>query len=236
LLVVNDLSVHYGNLLALDRVSLEVPRGQIVSIIGSNGSGKSTLLKTLAGVIFPSSGDISLEGRKLANLPSDKVVKLGISLVPEGRQVFISLPVIDNLILGGYLWRGRKNRAESHRLLQRVFELFPRLHERQNQMAGTLSGGEQQMLAIGRALMSRPKLLMLDEPSLGLAPLIIEEIMAALTELKSKGTTIILVEQNARAALEISQFSYALRTGKVVHQGFSNDLLDDPTVVEAYLT
>jgi branched-chain amino acid transport system ATP-binding protein len=235
LLKVDDLSVYYGNVLALQRVSLEIPRGRMVSIIGANGAGKSTLLKTLSGVTRSSEGKITFENQPVERLSSKAIVRKGISLVPEGRQLFTSLKVYDNLLLGAYLQYNRRSRAEIESRLMGVFTLFPQLKERANQSAGTLSGGEQQMVSIGRALMAKPRLLMLDEPSMGLAPLVIKEIFRTIGDLNQQGVTILLVEQNARAALAICSYAYVLETGNVVRQGPGSELMHDPGIIEDYL-
>ncbi len=235
MLEVKGIDVFYGVVQALTGVSLRVPEGRITSIVGANGAGKSTLLKTLSGQIHPKKGTVLWQGREVQNQSSTDMVKQGLSLVPEGRQLFSSLPVVDNLLLGAYLLKGGKHRSEIQRRLAQVYALFPRLKERARQEAGTLSGGEQQMVSIARALMMKPKLLMLDEPSMGLAPLVIRNIMRVILSLNEQGTSILLVEQNARAALSISHRAYVLETGTVVHQGSAADLLHDPKVVEDYL-
>ncbi len=235
MLDIRDLEAFYGNIQALRHVSLHVPNSRIVSIVGANGAGKSSLLKSVAGVLASKEGSISLEGREISRLPQKKIVEYGISLVPEGRQLFAHLSVLDNLHLGAYTHFTRKNRKLISDTLEKVFVLFPRLGERQSQIAGTLSGGEQQMLSIGRALMAGPRLLMLDEPSLGLAPLVVGEIFENIVSLNASGTTILLVEQNAREALHLSHYAYVLETGRVVHEGTADDLLGDPKIEQAYL-
>ncbi len=231
MLKVENLNVFYGGIHALKGVSIDVREGQIVSIIGSNGAGKSTLLNTISGIVKPKEGRIEYKGKDLSRLPH-RVVKAGISQVPEGRLVFANLTVKENLMMGAYLRRDTKGIEKD---LKSVFRLFPRLEERIGQMAGTLSGGEQQMLAIGRALMCKPKLLMLDEPSLGLAPVIIDSIMEKITEINQHGTTILLIEQNAHLALEVSHYAYVLSVGKVVSEGQSADLAKDKAMLAAYL-
>jgi len=235
MLEVKKIDVYYGAVQALAGVSLQVAEGKITAIVGANGAGKSTLLKVLSGQLAPRRGKILLQGRELGSCTCQDMVKLGISLVPEGRQLFTSLKVIDNLMLGAYLQYKRKNRAQIQRRLARVYRLFPRLEERAQQVAGTLSGGEQQMVSIARALMIRPRLLMLDEPSMGLAPLVIRDILATIVELNRQGTTVLLVEQNARAALAICHYAYVLETGRVAHQGRGPELMQDPRIIEDYL-
>lgn len=235
MLEVDNIDVYYGGVRALRKVSITVSEGEITTIVGANGAGKSTLLKTLSGQVHPKNGRVFWQGRQIHAQSSTDMVKMGISLVPEGRQLFISLKVLDNLLLGAYLLHCRKNREMIERRLAEVYELFPRLKERSRQVAGTLSGGEQQMVSIGRALMMKPKLLMLDEPSMGLAPLVIRDIFKTIVSLNRQGATILLVEQNARAALSISSRAYVLETGTVVHQGSGMDLLHDAKVIEDYL-
>jgi branched-chain amino acid transport system ATP-binding protein len=233
LLRIRDLSTHYGPIQALDKVSLEVDRGELVAMVGANGAGKTTLLHTLSGVLAPSGGEIVFDGRQITRLASHQVVEAGICHVPEGRQVFPPLSVDDNLRLGAYAVRRDKAWVESE--LASIYELFPILKERSRQTAGTLSGGQQQMLAIGRALLGRPRLLLLDEPSMGLAPLLVEEIFRVIQGLNEKGVTILLVEQNARAALGIANRGYVLETGRVVLSASSSELLADEAVRKAYL-
>lgn len=235
MLEVDNIDVYYGGVQALRKVSITVSEGEITTIVGANGAGKSTLLKTLSGQVHPKNGRVFWQGRQIHAQSSTDMVKMGISLVPEGRQLFISLKVLDNLLLGAYLLHCRKNREMIERRLAEVYELFPRLKERSRQVAGTLSGGEQQMVSIGRALMMKPKLLMLDEPSMGLAPMVIRDIFKTIVSLNRQGATILLVEQNARAALSISSRAYVLETGTVVHQGSGSDLLHDAKVIEDYL-
>jgi branched-chain amino acid transport system ATP-binding protein len=233
MLEIKNLAVNYGAIAALHGISLSVPDGKIVTLIGANGAGKTTTLKSISGLLKPASGEIIYEGQNIAGLPPHRIVARGVSQSPEGRMIFANLTVHENLQLGAYL---EKNRDTIRRELERVFTLFPRLKEREKQIAGTLSGGEQQMLAIGRALMSRPKLLLLDEPSLGLAPLLVKSIFEKIVEInRQQNLTILLVEQNANLALEISHFGYVLETGKVVLQGGSAELRQNPKVKSAYL-
>jgi branched-chain amino acid transport system ATP-binding protein len=233
MLEIKNLAVNYGAIAALHGISLSVPDGQIVTLIGANGAGKTTTLKTISGLLKPVSGAVLYDGQNIAGLPAHRIVARGISQSPEGRMIFANLTVHENLQLGAYL---QKNRDTIRHELERVFVLFPRLKEREKQVAGTLSGGEQQMLAIGRALMSRPRLLLLDEPSLGLAPLLVKTIFDKIVEInREAGLTILLVEQNANLALEISHFGYVLETGKVVLQGSSAELRQNPKVKNAYL-
>jgi branched-chain amino acid transport system ATP-binding protein len=234
-LEIRGLNAFYGNIQPLRHVSLSVPEGRIVSIVGANGAGKSSLLKCIAGVIRSKEGRVSFNGRAIVRLSQTVIVGLGISLVPEGRQLFTHLTVLDNLHLGAYTYFRRKNKEMIAEHLQTVFALFPRLQERSSQIAGTLSGGEQQMLSIGRALMARPSLLMLDEPSLGLAPIVVEEIFRTVSRLNESGATILLVEQNAREALRLCHYAYVLETGRIVHEGTGDTLLNDPVIEEAYL-
>jgi branched-chain amino acid transport system ATP-binding protein len=233
MLEIKKLVVNYGAITALHGISLSVPDGKIVTLIGANGAGKTTTLKTISGLLKPNGGEILHDGKNIAGLPPHQIVARGISQSPEGRMIFANLTVLENLQLGAYL---QKDRDIVRRELERVFVLFPRLKEREKQIAGTLSGGEQQMLAIGRALMSRPKLLLLDEPSLGLAPLLVKTIFEKIVEInREQGLTILLVEQNANLALEISHFGYVLETGKVVLKGDSAELRQNPKVKSAYL-
>ncbi|HEX8139906.1 MAG TPA: ABC transporter ATP-binding protein [Pyrinomonadaceae bacterium] len=232
MLTLENVSVNYGAINALSGVSLKVEKGEVVTLIGANGAGKSTTLRTITGLLEPAEGRVIFEGEDISGKPTHKLVARGISMSPEGRGVFANLSVRENLQMGAYL---QKNRSQIASDMQRVFEMFPRLKEREGQSAGTLSGGEQQMLAMGRALMSRPRLLLLDEPSLGLAPLVVHTIFEAIEEIRSKGTTILLVEQNAHAALKHSDRAYVLETGQIVMEGPSADLAADPRIKEAYL-
>ena len=231
LLSVKDLSVSYGAIRAVRSISFEIKVGEIVTLIGANGAGKSTVLNTLSGLIKPDAGSIVFSGENIAGVKPHKIVEAGLALCPEGRRVFSRMSVAENLEMGGYTHSDEEN-AETREL---VYEHFPRLRERRRQMAGTLSGGEQQMLAMGRALMSRPKLLMLDEPSMGLAPLLIEEIFSIIKTLGAAGTTILLVEQNANMALQVANRAYVLEIGKVVKIGTGEALLHDDDVRKAYL-
>jgi branched-chain amino acid transport system ATP-binding protein len=219
----------------LRRVSLHVAPGEVVAIVGANGAGKTTLLKTVTGLVRPSGGSISLQGQDVVRLPTERTVALGCSLVPEGRQVFADMSVRENLLLGAHVQYRRGKRHQVSADLERVYGLFPVLARRQPQMAGTLSGGEQQMLAIGRALMARPSLLMLDEPSMGLAPLVVKDIFDIIARISGDGCTVLLVEQNARSALRIADRGYVLETGRIVLQGTSEELLANRDVQRAYL-
>jgi branched-chain amino acid transport system ATP-binding protein len=233
MLEIKNLHVSYGAINALHGISLSVKPGSIVTLIGANGAGKTTTLKAISGLLPPRSGEILYDGKNIAGLPPHQIVKLGLSHVPEGRMIFANLTVLENLQLGAYL---QTDKQVVRRELEHVFSLFPRLSEREKQIAGTLSGGEQQMLAIGRALMSRPKLLLLDEPSLGLAPLLVKTIFEKIVEInRQQGLTILLVEQNANLALEISSFGYVLETGKITLQDDSPSLRQNPQVKSAYL-
>jgi branched-chain amino acid transport system ATP-binding protein len=232
MLELRDVSSGYGAIEALRGVSIRVGQGEVVTLIGANGAGKSTTLRNITGLVPIKTGEILFEGKSLAAVPTHKIVALGISMVPEGRAIFANLTVSENLDMGAYL---RTDGAENAKSLERVFTLFPRLAERKKQLGGTLSGGEQQMLAIGRALMARPRLLLLDEPSLGLAPILVHTILTAIDEISKEGTTILLVEQNAKAALMHSHRGYVLETGAIVMEGPSEQLAADPRVKEAYL-
>jgi branched-chain amino acid transport system ATP-binding protein len=233
MLEIKNLEVSYGAIIALHGISLSVPAGKIVTLIGANGAGKSTTLRAVSGLLNPRGGEILYDGGNISGLQPHEIVKRGLSHVPEGRMIFANLTVMENLQLGAYL---QKDRQVVRRELENVFSLFPRLQEREKQIAGTLSGGEQQMLAIGRALMSKPKFLMLDEPSLGLAPLLVKTIFEKIVAInREQGITILLVEQNANLALEISHFGYVLETGKISLQGDSASLRQNPQVKSAYL-
>ena len=229
---IEDLNVFYGAIHALKGISVTVNEGEIVTLIGANGAGKSTTLNTICGLVKPKTGKIIFEGQDITGKAAHDIVKLGVSQVPEGRRVFANMSVLENLELGAYLL---KDKAEFKRRLELVFERFPRLFERKGQLAGSLSGGEQQMLAMGRALMSAPRLMLLDEPSMGLAPLLVKEIFAIIKELNEQGTTILLVEQNAHMALSIAHKGYVLETGKIVLSGPARELAEDPQVKAAYL-
>ncbi|MGN0663717.1 MAG: ABC transporter ATP-binding protein [Negativibacillus sp.] len=232
MLKVSDLKVSYGAIQAIKGISLEVNEGEIVSLIGANGAGKTTTLHTITGLTKAQSGSVELEGRNLLATEAHKIVSLGLAHVPEGRHIFSSLTVEENLMMGAYI---RKDKERIQQDLSRVYTLFPRLQERREQAAGTLSGGEQQMLAIGRAMMSNPRILLLDEPSMGLSPLLVKEIFHIIKELNQQGMTILLVEQNARMALSISNRAYVLETGKIVMEGEGQELLQDDQVRKAYL-
>jgi branched-chain amino acid transport system ATP-binding protein len=233
MLVLEGVDVFYGRVQALHGLNLHVDDGEIVTLIGCNGAGKSTTLRTISGLLRPRKGDVSFGGRSLSHLPPHAIVAMGLSHVPEGRRIFTHLTVRENLDMGAYLVRDAKSAAER---LDRVFALFPRLRERMDQPGGTLSGGEQQMLAIGRALMSRPRLLLLDEPSLGIAPILVKEIFDEVERInREEGTTILLVEQNANLALRLARRGYVLETGRIVLEDDTRKLLADPQVKEAYL-
>lgn len=232
MLKIRDLDVFYGNIHALKGVALDVYEGEIVTLIGANGAGKTTLLRTISGLIQPLAGTIEYLGQPITGIPVQSIVKAGISHVPEGRRVFGEMSVEENLELGAYL---RKNRREIRRNMERIYELFPRLYERRKQQAGTLSGGEQQMLAIGRGLMAKPKLLLLDEPSMGLAPLLVKQIFQIIKDINTAGTTILLVEQNAHMALTVAHRAYVIETGKVVMTGTASELTRSEQIKEAYL-
>ncbi len=232
LLEVRGLRATYGRIQALRGVDVEVHPGEVVAVIGANGAGKTTLLRTLAGLMAPAGGTVLLEGRDVTGRPAEEMVRLGVALVPEGRQVFYGLSVWDNLVLGAYHRRGQ---ADLRRDVEEVFDLFPVLALRRRQAAGTLSGGEQQMLAIGRALMARPRLLMLDEPSLGLAPKVVRDLMGRLVALRSRGVTVLVAEQHARAALAVADRAYVLERGRIALAGSRERLLEEPAVRAAYL-
>ena len=232
MLKIDDLKVRYGGIEAVKGISFEVPEGAIVTLIGANGAGKSTTLRTIAGLVKPASGRIHLQAEDITGMSPDKIVTRGITLVPEGRRVFPDLTVLENLKVGAYL---RRNKDEIEHDLQWVYDLFPRLKERSWQAAGTLSGGEQQMLAVGRALMSRPKLIMMDEPSLGLAPIIVKGIFDIIKEINRMGVTVLLIEQNANMALKIADVGYVLETGRITLTGSGQELLRNEEVTKAYL-
>ncbi len=229
-LSISDLRVDYGGIKAVKGVSIQVPKGKIVTLIGSNGAGKSTTLRSIAGVVKAKEGSILFEGNELIGKSPENIVSMGITLVPEGRRVFGNLSVLENLKIGAYV---HKHKLDAD--LKKVYDLFPRLKEREWQMAGTLSGGEQQMLAVGRALMSRPKLLMMDEPSLGLAPLIVRDIFNIIKAINEEGITILLIEQNANHALKIADWGYVIETGVITMQGTGAELLSNESIKEAYL-
>ena len=231
ILKVDDINVYYGAIHAIKGVSFEVNEGEVVTLIGANGAGKSTILKTVAGLLSSHTGSIQFMGKSLGGIPAHKIVPMGLALVPEGRQIFLQMTVEENLQMGAFT----RPADEYDASIADVYQRFPRLKERQNQVAGTLSGGEQQMLAMGRALMSKPSLLMLDEPSMGLAPILVEQIFDIIKELHKAGTTILLVEQNAQAALSVADRGYVLETGKIVTSGTGTELLASPEIKRAYL-
>jgi branched-chain amino acid transport system ATP-binding protein len=232
MLKVDDISVYYGNIRALNGVSLDINEGEIVTLIGANGAGKSTLLKTISGLLKPKMGKILYKDQSIGGKPVQSIVKMGISHVPEGRRVFANMSIEENLQLGAYL---RKDKEGIKKDFDKVYELFPRLLERKKQLSGTLSGGEQQMLAMGRALMARPQLLLLDEPSMGLAPILVKQIFSIIEEINKTGTTILLVEQNANLALSIADRAYVIETGRVVLSGTASELNASEEVKKAYL-
>lgn len=232
MLTINDINVFYGAIHAIKGVSLEVNEGEIVTLIGANGAGKSTILRTISGLLKPKTGSIQFEGQEIAGMPAHEIVKTGISQVPEGRRIFAEMSVLENLELGAFT---RKDKDGIKADMELVFDRFPRLKERIGQLAGTLSGGEQQMLAMGRALMSRPRLLLLDEPSMGLAPLLIKEIFAIIQDINKTGTTVLLVEQNANMALSIAHRAYVLETGRITLSGDAKALAASDEVRKAYL-
>jgi branched-chain amino acid transport system ATP-binding protein len=232
MLNLDKINVYYGAIHAIKDISIEVNEGEIVTLIGANGAGKSTTLRTISGLLKPKTGTVKFEGQDIAGLPAQGIVSLGISQVPEGRRVFANMTVMENLELGAYL---RSDKKEIKEDLKSVFERFPRLSERRGQLSGTLSGGEQQMLAMGRALMSRPRLLLLDEPSMGLAPLLVKEIFSIIKEINASGTTVLLVEQNANMALSIAHKAYVLETGRIILSGDAKELAASEEVRKAYL-
>jgi branched-chain amino acid transport system ATP-binding protein len=232
LLEITDLNVYYGAIHALHGITFNLDEGEIVTLIGANGAGKSTTLRTISGLIRPRLGTVVFQGQDITMVPAEKIVQLGISQSPEGRKIFAPLTVRENLLMGAYT---RKDKNEIEQSMERVFHSFPRLKERISQLGGTLSGGEQQMLAMGRALMSRPTLLLLDEPSMGLSPILVQEIFNIIQEINSQGTSILLVEQNAQMALSVASRGYVLETGSIVLEGNSQDLLNNPQVARAYL-
>ena len=232
MLQVTDLKVNYGVIQAIKGVSFEVNEGEVIALIGANGAGKTTILHTVPGLIAPKSGKIEFEGKDITKMPAHKIVTLGMAHVPEGRRVFADLSVYENLLMGAFT---RKDKDEIAKTLEMVYKRFPRLRERKNQVAGTLSGGEQQMLAMGRALMSHPKILLMDEPSMGLSPLFVNEIFDIIKEVSASGTTVLLVEQNAKKALSIADRAYVLETGKIVLDAAADVLMNDPSIKKAYL-
>lgn len=232
MLEVKDLKVYYGMIQAIKGISFEVNAGEVIALIGANGAGKTTTLHTITGLISPKEGSIVFEGVDLTKTPAHKIVSLGMAHVPEGRRIFQQLTVYENLKMGAYT---RKSKQEIQESFERVYKRFPRLEERKNQVAGTLSGGEQQMLAMGRALMSHPKIILMDEPSMGLSPIFVSEIFDIIREISESGTTVLLVEQNAKKALSIADRAYVLETGKIVLSGDAKDLMNDDSVKKAYL-
>ena len=232
MLEVKDLEVYYGVIQAIKGISFEVNEGEVIALIGANGAGKTTILHTITGLISASAGKVIFEGNDITKLPGHKIVTMGMAHVPEGRRVFAQLSVYENLIMGAYT---RKDKKEIEDTLAMVYEKFPRLEERKKQLAGTLSGGEQQMLAMGRALMSHPRIILMDEPSMGLSPIFVEEIFKIIEEISASGTTVLLVEQNAKKALSIADRAYVLETGNIVLDGDAKVLMDDETIKKAYL-
>ena len=232
MLEVKDLEVYYGVIQAIKGISFEVNKGEVIALIGANGAGKTTTLHTITGLISPKKGHVIFEGKDITKVPAHKIVSMGMAHVPEGRRVFAELSVYENLKMGAYT-RSDKNEIEES--LANVYRRFPRLEERKNQMAGTLSGGEQQMLAMGRALMSKPKIILMDEPSMGLSPILVNEIFDIIRAVSESGTTVLLVEQNAKKALAIADRAYVLETGKIVLEGNAKDLLEDDSIKKAYL-
>ena len=232
MLEIRDLEVYYGMIQAIKGVSFEVNQGEVIALIGANGAGKTTILHTITGLLSPKKGSVIFEGKDITKIPAHKIVSLGMAHVPEGRRVFSDLSVYENLKMGAFT---RKNKNEFEEILRKVYDRFPRLEERKNQMAGTLSGGEQQMLAMGRALMSKPSIILMDEPSMGLSPILVNEIFDIIQEVSKSGTTVLLVEQNAKKALSIADRAYVLETGKIVLYGKAEDLLNDDSIKKAYL-
>ena len=232
ILEINDIEVFYGMIQAIKGVSFEVNEGEVIALIGANGAGKTTILHTITGLLSPKKGSVIFEGQDITKAPAHKIVSLGIAHVPEGRRVFAELTVFENLKMGAYT---RKDKNEIAQTLEMVYKRFPRLEERKNQLAGTLSGGEQQMLAMGRALMSHPKIIVMDEPSMGLSPILVNQIFDIIEEVSKSGTTVLLVEQNAKKALSIADRAYVLETGKIVLDGDAKELLNDDSIKKAYL-
>ena len=232
MLKVTDLKVYYGVIQAIKGISFEVNEGEVIALIGANGAGKTTILHTITGLVEAKSGTVEFEGTNITKMPGHKIVTLGMAHVPEGRRVFSELTVLENLRMGAYT---RKDKNEVEKSLKMVYERFPRLEERKNQLAGTLSGGEQQMLAMGRALMSHPKIILMDEPSMGLSPIFVNEIFDIIKEVSAGGTTVLLVEQNAKKALSIADRAYVLETGKIVLEGDAKELMNEESVKKAYL-
>ena len=232
MLEVKDIEVYYGMIQALKGISFEVNEGEVIALIGANGAGKTTTLHTITGLLSPKKGSVLFEGQDITKVPAHKIVSLGMAHVPEGRRVFAELSVYQNLKMGAYT---RKDKEEIAKTLEMVYKRFPRLEERKNQLAGTLSGGEQQMLAMGRALMSHPKIIVMDEPSMGLSPILVNEIFDIIKEVSASGTTVLLVEQNAKKALSIADRAYVLETGKIVLEGDAKELMNDDSIKKAYL-
>ncbi|GFI69241.1 high-affinity branched-chain amino acid transport ATP-binding protein LivF [Lachnospiraceae bacterium] len=232
MLEIKDLEVYYGMIQAIKGVSFEVNEGEVIALIGANGAGKTTILHTVTGLLEAKSGSVTFDGKNITKVPAHKIVSMGMAHVPEGRRVFANLTVLQNLRMGAYT---RKDKDEIEETLKTVYQRFPRLEERQNQLAGTLSGGEQQMLAMGRALMSHPRIILMDEPSMGLSPIFVNEIFNIIQEVSAGGTTVLLVEQNAKKALSISDRAYVLETGKIVLEGDAEELLNNDSIKKAYL-
>ena len=232
MLEIRDLEVYYGMIQAIKGVSFEVNEGEVIALIGANGAGKTTILHTITGLLSPKEGSVVFEGTDITKIPAHKIVSMGMAHVPEGRRVFANLTVLQNLKMGAYT---RKDKAEIQETLEMIYKRFPRLEERQNQLAGTLSGGEQQMLAMGRALMSHPKIILMDEPSMGLSPIYVNEIFQIIQDVSKSGTTVLLVEQNAKKALSIADRAYVLETGNIVLEGRASTLLDNDDIKKAYL-
>ena len=232
MLEVKDLEVYYGMIQAIKGISFEVNKGEVIALIGANGAGKTTTLHTITGLLSPKKGSVIFEGKDITKIPAHKIVSMGMAHVPEGRRVFSDLSVYENLKLGAYT---RKDKENLNKDLESIYERFPRLAERKNQSAGTLSGGEQQMLAMGRALMSKPSIVLMDEPSMGLSPILVNEIFDIIESISKSGTTVLLVEQNAKKALSIADRAYVLETGKIVTSGNASDLLEDDSIKKAYL-
>ncbi len=232
LLKVEDLSVYYGVIQALKGISFQVNRGEIIALIGANGAGKTTTLHTLSGLISPDRGTITYKGENITRVAGHRIVSMGMAQVPEGRHVFANMTVLQNLKMGAYT---RNNASETEQMIEHIYKRFPRLMERKNQLAGTLSGGEQQMLAMGRALMSKPEIILMDEPSMGLSPILVNEIFSIIKDVNSDGTTVLLVEQNAKKALAIANRAYVLETGTLVKEGDAKELLNDEAIKKAYL-
>ena len=232
MLEVRDLEVNYGSINAIKKISFDVNEGEVIALIGANGAGKTTTLHTITGLLKAKSGSVMFDGKELLKIPPHKIVEMGMAHVPEGRRIFQQLTVYENLMLGAYT---RTDKAEIEDTLQMVYSKFPRLEERKKQIAGTLSGGEQQMLAMGRALMSKPKIVLMDEPSMGLSPLFVAEVFKIIEEIRASGTTVLLVEQNAKKALEIADRAYVLETGKIVLSGDAHELMNNDSVKKAYL-